>query len=394
MFDTLLIGTSGLMANAQGLKIVSNNLANVNTTGFKGSSLQFADLFENGGANTNGGRQQPGGLGVESLGSAINFKQGSDQSTGNAMDQAINGDGLFVMRRDDGQLYYTRAGDFKFNDSNELVNSAGDHVQALDAGGELEDVKLSDLEHNAPLATSTVKVSGNLTTTVASPVVNATLNGVTIIDAAGATHTANLSFKDNGDGSYAVTITDGVSGGAQLGTGTLKFSGGAPVAGSDAITFQYTNSTVPAFAVKLDFTQTDALATATTLAVQSQNGHVAGVRNDQTIDENGTVTVHYSNGQSFQGPRLALAQFGSAADLVQGSGSSFTKADHATAQYGYAGGDFYGSLMAGHLEGSNVDLAEEFSNLILMQRGYQAASHVVSTANDMIQELFDMKGHS
>jgi flagellar hook protein FlgE len=393
MLDTLLIGTSGLLANAQGLKIVSNNLANVNTPGFKGSQLQFSNLFEQG---THGGQAQfrnAGGMGVETLGAALNFKSGADQTTGNTMDQSINGNGMFTVARE-GELFYTRAGDFQFNSDNVLVNSAGDHVQALANGGGLEDITLTGLERSLPKATSKVIITGNLTSTVADPVVDAKLNAVTIIDPEGGTHTVNLVFKNNGDGSFAVIITDGIVGGADVGSGTLQFTGGSPVEGAGAITFQYANAKVPPFDVVLDFSEhANALPSATTLAMLSQDGHVAGVRTDQVIGADGTVTVHYSNGQTVKGPRLALAQFGTTSDLVAVSGGAFSSVDGAQVTYGYANSESFGGLLAGHREGSNVDLAEEFSNLILMQRGYQASSHVVSTANDMIQELFDMKGH-
>lgn len=389
MFDTLSIGTSGLMSHAAGLKVVSNNLANVNTPGFKGAQLQFSDLFEQGGG---GPSQGSVGIGVGTLGATLNFKPGTDQTTGNAMDQSINGNGMFTVARD-GELFYTRAGDFQFNSDNVLVNSAGDHVQALGSGGELGDVTLDGLERSLPKATGTVTIVGNLTTTVADPVVNAKLNAVTIIDPQGGSHTVNLVFKDTGGGGFGVTITDGVVNGAQLGTGALKFANGAPVAGSDKITFKYSNSTVPAFEVTLDFTdRVNALPGGTTLQVLNQDGHAAGVRTDQTIDASGAVTVRYSNGQTVKGPRLALAQFGSTSDLTAVGGGTFARNDGGQVVYGYADSESFGKLLAGHREGSNIDLAEEFSNLILMQRGYQASSHVISTANDMIQELFDMKG--
>jgi len=113
---------------------------------------------------------------------------------------------------------------------------------------------------------------------------------------------------------------------------------------------------------------------------------------EPSIDADGTVTVHYSNNQSAKGPRLALAQFQTEDDLSEIAGGMFALREGAAVRYGYAGGDEFGALVAGHREGSNVDLAEEFGNLILMQRGYQASSHVISTANEMIQQLFDMKG--
>ena len=102
--------------------------------------------------------------------------------------------------------------------------------------------------------------------------------------------------------------------------------------------------------------------------------------------------MHYSNNQTGKGVRLALAQFVTEGDLQEVSGGVFEKHSGAPVRYGYAGAESFGTLSLGHREGSNVDLAEEFGNLILMQRGYQASSHVISTANDMIQQLFDMKG--
>jgi flagellar hook protein FlgE len=309
------------------------------------------------------------------------------------MDQSINGNGLFAIKRDD-KILYTRAGDFQFNDKQILVNSVGDHVQGLSSGGKLADITLDPLARSVPKATSIIKFSGNLTTTVATPVVNASVTGVTVIDPAGGSHTVNVGFVDSGGGNYAVTITDGVAGGAILGTGTIKFSGGFPVAGSSDVLFSYTNASVPSFKVNLSFAENvTSLLTPTTLGMTTQDGYVAGVRTDQNIDSNGIVNVKYSNGQTVKGPRLAMAQFETTEDLEQVGGGAFAKTQNGQVRYGYAGAEAFGTLSAGHREGSNVDLAEEFSNLIVMQRGYQASSHVISTVNDMIQELFDMKGH-
>ena len=395
MFDTLYIGTSGLLSNAQGLKIVSNNLANVNTPGFKSSQLQFADLFEQsgGGISSQSSHKESVGQGVASMGAALNFRAGNDQSTGNALDQSISGNGMFVVRRD-GELLYTRAGDFEFDGKEVLTNGAGDHVQALDAGGELVDITLDGLGTSAAKATTTVKFTGNLSTAVVATPVDAALNGVVLIDTAGVSHTVNLSFKDIGGGSYTVTVSNDATPPVVLTTGTLKFANTKPVAGSDSITLQYPIAGQAALSVKLDFSaNVTAQTTGSPLAMASQDGHVSGVRTDQTIDNDGTISVHYSNGETVKGPRLALAQFVTEHDLVQVGGGAFSKTRDGQVQYGYAGVDWFGKLQAGHREGSNVDLAEEFSNLIVMQRGYQAASHVISTANDMIQELFDMKGH-
>lgn len=397
MFDTIYIGTSGLMGHAKGLSLVGNNLANVNTPGFKSAQLQFSDLFSQ---NTGGGDQQRNGgqgslgAGLDTLGSKINFKPGADQSTGDALDLSINGNGMYTIRRGD-DLLYTRAGDFQFDASNVLTNSRGDHVLGLDSAGKLADINLDGLGTSAPKATSNVKISGNLTSTVAVPPVNASLNNVTIFDPNGVRHTVNLSFKNMGDNSYTVTVTDGVTNGAVLGSGTLQFAAGTPLAEAGIVNFDYASTGVEPFTVALDFSSNvTSQTTVSTLSMASQNGYGTGVRTNQTISSDGTVEVAYSNGQTVKGARLALAQFDSEQDLVQVGGSAFAKQGTSLVHYGFAGADAYGTLVAGHLEGSNVDLASEFSNLILMQRGYQASSHVISTANDMIQQLFDMKGRT
>lgn len=395
MFDTIFIGTSGLLNHAKGLKVVGNNLANVNTAGFKSSQLQFANLFEQGGGNTSRSGSETSnngaGSGLASLGSQLSFKAGLDQGTGNALDLAISGNGFYAIKRED-EILYTRAGSFGFNEDGVLVNSTGDKVMGLDAGGKLSEITLGSLAHSKPKATSNVTFTGNITSTVATPAVDVVVSSVSVIDPNGTDRPVSLTFKNNGAGDYTLTVKDAA--GVTLATGNIKFAAGFPTAGFNSLSFTYAPAGVTAFDVKLDFSSNvTSLATASTLGVKTQDGYSAGVRTDQTIGADGVVTVNYSNGQTATGQRLALADFQTGEALVEAGGSAFRKQASASVQYGYAGVDTFGSLQAGHLEGSNVDLADEFGNLILMQRGYQASSHVISTANGMIQELFDMKGH-
>lgn len=394
MFDAINIGTTGLLSHAKGLRTVGNNLANVNTPGFKSSQLAFTDLFSQSGGGAGERQAMPGtsaaGMGLATLATQVNFKAGLDASTGNPLDLNINGNGFFAIERD-GETLYTRAGGFHFDEKGILVNSAGEHVKALDASGKLADVNVGALERSMPKATANVTFRNNLTSTVASPIVNAAVRNVPVYDAAGVNHPINLSFKDEGLGSFTVTVTDAA--GATVATGPLKFLAGVPLADANAITFSYAPTGVAAFDVKLDFSaNVTSQADPTTLAMATQDGYAAGVKTDQNIGSDGTVKLFYSNGQTVDGQRLALANFRSASALEQVQGSAFALKDGSEVEYGYAGDPAFGKLEPGHIEGSNVDLAEEFGNLILMQRGYQASSHVISTANDMIQQLFDMKG--
>jgi flagellar hook protein FlgE len=393
MFETIFIGTSGLLNHAKGLRVVGNNLANVNTPGFKSAQLQFAELVDQGRAHSdsNSATTSGQGTGMTSLGPKINFSAGLDQGTGNPLDLLIKGNGFYAIERD-GKLLYTRSGDFRFDDKGVLVNSTGDHVKGLDSSGALTDVTVETLGRSMPKATATVKFQGNITSTVATPAVNASISAVTVYDTNGVNNPLSLTFVNNTGGDYTVTVKDAA--GTVLTTQHLIFSAGFPTTASSVLSFTLTPAGAAAQTVKLDFSaNVTSLVEATSVAVASQDGYAAGVRTDQSIDDKGLLTVHYSNGQTATGARLALADFESDTALDQVGGSAFAAKDGAVVRYGYAGTDSFGTLEAGHREGSNVDLAEEFGNLILMQRGYQASSHVISTANDMIQELFDMKGH-
>ncbi len=394
MFDSIFIGTSGLLNHAKGLRVVGNNLANVNTPGFKSSQLQFANVFDQNASASpqfdRSGNLAQTGSGLASLGSQLNFRAGLEQGTGNPLDLAISGNGFFAVKRGDA-LFYTRSGDFGFNDKGVLVNSAGDHVQGLDARGQLADITLADLGRSAARATGTVRLAGELASTIATPPLDASVAGVTVLDANGVNQPLSLSFHNNGGGAYTVTVKDAAN--ATVASGGIEFAGGVAVAGKDALSFSYAPAGMAAFDVKLDFSALVNLpSSAVPIRVQSHDGYASGVKTDQSIGSDGLLTVQYSNGQTATGARLALADFVTEASLAQAGGSAFRMTDGASVHYGYAATDSFGKLAAGRREGSNVDLAEEFGNLILMQRGYQASSHVISTANDMIQQLFDMKG--
>jgi flagellar hook protein FlgE len=388
MFESISIGTSALLGHEKGLRTVGNNLANVNTAGFKSSQLDFSALFD----QQAGGRGGQGaGTGVATGGPVVNFQAGLDQSTGNPSDLKINGNGFFVVKRDNEYLY-TRAGDFFFNDQGALVNSAGDKVQAMETGGKLADLVLDKQLRSPAKATTTLKFAGVIPAPAAgstAALADVTIPSITAIDANGSSHTLSMLIHYNGNSEYALTISEA---GSTVGTGAIRFAGAYPVPGFNAVTVAWSAAGLAATSLKFDFSS-DVMAQpgSSTIAFASQDGYAAGAKSDQTIGSDGQVTVKFSNGQTAPGPRLALADFASVRDLSEVGGSAFRRNATAVASYGYAGAGTFGSLQVGHREGSNVDLAEEFSNLILMQRGYQAASHVVSTANEMIQQLFEMK---
>jgi flagellar hook protein FlgE len=394
MIETIYIGMSGLTGYSSGLRGIANNVANLNTPGFKGSTLSFSDLFysNSGSAGTHHGSVVPRfGHGVSTGESSLNFRQGDLRQTGNTLDLAVEGQGLFVLRDDSGELRYTRAGQFEINQDGVLVDrTSGSQVMALGEGGRLTEVNITGSRVSAPKATTSVVFAGNLSSTKPEE----TIEGVTLIDAAGQQRTLSLQFTNDSatkEGRWKVSLRDGST---TVGTTTLDFVDGKPKAGADKLSFDYTPAGQPKMTVQMDFSgQVTSFASGTlsTLAVASQDGRQAGALSQFTFDSKGTLQLEFANGQRTEGQRLSLANVESPQWLVAAGGNSFVTVEGAEVSYGTAGEGSMGALRSGSIEISNVNLSQEFSDMVIMQRGYQASAQIVSTANDMLQELFGMK---
>ena len=394
MLDSIYVAMTGLHGYEEGLRVISNDTTNMNTPGFKGSALQFSDLFySNGGLEGQGGGQSSSqfGYGLNAVGTILNFQQGQLQNTGNDLDLAVDGQGLFVLKASDGSIHYTRDGQFKFDASGNLVSSAtGEQVMGLDSSGSLTAISIATLKTNAAKATSTVTFSGNLSSTSSGQ----TVGSISVLDASGSAHTlsAKLAPVSGKPGSWTVTVLDGTT---TVGSGTIAFINGQPDPANAAVSLNYTPSGQSPIPLTLDFsknvTSFDS-GSQSTLAVASQDGFGAGALTKATFDNTGTLVLTYSNGQTSKGTRLALGRF-SSPDAVQAVGNNeFKVVDGKSWETGAAGSEAFGTVRSGMVEISNVDLSQEFSNLVIMQRGYQASSQVVSTANDMLTELFAMRG--
>jgi flagellar hook protein FlgE len=396
MFESMYIGISGLTSYSRGLNVISNNLANMNTAGFKGATMNFGDLFYRQQATSGdvpgGGAQF--GTGVQVLGTHVNFRAGELRQTGNALDLAIDGNGYLITRDGDRQ-HYTRAGQLAFDGQGFLVASAtGRRVAGHGTAGALVDVSLDGLRVHAPTATTAVVLDGILSTGQSE----VTVQPVNVIDGLGGQHALTAVFTQAGlpppnDGSWNVVLRNGSS---EVGTGTVRFINGVPdpAARSFSVTFTPAGAPALSFSVSLaENARSFSMGSTSSLAVSSQDGIAVGSLVNVTIDAQGFVVARYSNGKTRQGQQLALADVRTEAALEQASHGEFTLRDPAALRIGRPGEGGFGRFSAGQVEGSNVDLASEFTDLIVMQRGYQASSRIVSTANDLIQELFDMKGH-
>ena len=392
MLESLYIGMTGLQGFSKGLRVISNNVTNLNTPGFKGSQQQFGDLFYqdvSSGGLASGTLNADYGTGVQAHAPTISFRPGEIRSSNNPLDVAIDGDGFFVVQQGD-DLRYTRAGQFEFNANSTLVlRGTGQSVLGYQENGSLGTIGLDGQRIHLPKATSEVTLQGNLSATATE----FSIDSVRIIDSLGGETPVRLTFRRDAAvaGSWSVTVQQGTT---TLGTANVAFADGRPVAGSDAFTFTLTPASAAPMSVTIKLgANTSSFATAnSTLAVASQDGHVAGSLSGLTFDERGTLQLTYSNGQRRSGPQLALALFDKVNALQPVGSNQFRASEPGAARLSRMGAEGAGTGRAGQLELSNVDLSTEFSELIVMQRGYQASSRVVSTANEMLQALFDMKG--
>jgi flagellar hook protein FlgE len=391
MLDSIYIGMTGLQGYSQGLRVIANNTANLNTPGFKSSSLQFADMFYSS-SSTGSGTMQVG-YGLNTAGTVLNFEQGELRQTGNSLDLAIDGQGLFTLQDSSGNLHYTRAGQFTFNADGVLVSRIdGSKVMGLDANGALREISTSGLAAAQGQATTTIKFSGNVSSTAP----DATVGSVKVIDSLGGEHQLTVKFTNTGDvtpGTWTVELLDGTE---VVGSGEISFVNGRPDPATATISITYSPAGLEDVPLTLDFS-TDVTSFASgnlsSLAVTSQDGFLPGALTGVSFDDLGTMILSYSNGQTVKGLRLALGRFDSLDAVVASGNNQFDATNSLAWHTGMAGGSGFGAIRSGMVELSNVDLSQEFSDLVIMQRGYQASSQVISTANDMLQELFQMKSN-
>lgn len=390
------IGMSGLIGFSQELQTISNNVANLNTPGFKGSQSQFSDLFSQDNSPS-GGSNQSSGEGLQTLPTVINFASGQSTQTGVATNMLDSGGSFFVLKDPtSGQISYTQDGQFQFNSSGVLVDSTGKlDVQALSSSGQLSNLTRAGLENSAPVASTTITLQGNISTGSTTE----TLSGITVIDAAGGSHTLTATFTNSTTtpGTWSVKLTD-ANGTIATGGSFVFGTNGAlsTTAANTTFAFTYSPAGVPAMNLTLNLAPSTTSNTSTnSLAVQAVDGNTAGTITNVSFDQNGTLNLTYSNNQTAKGQSVALANFTSTSDLtVFGSGNNaFVTPKNSEAMLGTAGtNSAWGSITSGSIQASNVDLSTEFSAIIITQRGYQAASEIVSTANQMMQDVLSMKG--
>jgi flagellar hook protein FlgE len=422
MLRSLYSGISGLRAHQQMMDVTGNNIANVNTAGFKAGSVQFQDTLSQmlgaAGAPQNGqGGTNPAqvGLGVRTAGIVSNWAQGSTETTGRSGDMMISGDGFFVVRSG-GEDLYTRAGSFAFDANGTLVTADGKPVQGwnavngvVNAAGQPSDIKMPLGSTVPPAATSSVTLRGNLTSDRdPDPMVlnYSTTIPVKVYDATGATRTVTAKLTNvyslpatapNTNTTWQVDLTDS-NGSAIGGPMTLPFVNGTVDKASALVT--HTNGRdlmtfgAAPNALTLDVTDMTMYSGQSDARVFSTDGQSAGALTSLSynVSDSGQLIGVYSNGQKMVLGQLALATFTNPNGLEKTGDSNYrSSVNSGYAQVGQAGSGGMGSIISGALEMSNVDLAQEFTNLVIAQRGFQANSRVITTSDEILQELVNMK---
>lgn len=449
ILSSLFTGVSGLNANGNALSVIGNNVANLSTIGFKSSRSVFADLISSslGGA---GGAIQTG-LGVSLNGVQGNFSQGSLSTTSNALDLAIDGNGFFVLRDTSGAPFYSRAGQFHLDAQNRIVDPSGFFLQGyqVNASGlitaSIGGVTLPTTTA-PPNSTTTVDIGANLNSQSATSTFSlADPNGTsqfstsfTVFDSLGNGHLLTTYFSKTaantwdynivGSTNEVVTANYDVSninaslGLVRLASGTLTFATSGALDTESVIT-SYDSGTPAGTAggvvgqAQIDFVgaTTDQLITfdfgtsVTTdggagvdlttqfgspsgLVQQTQNGFSAGALQAFSVETNGTINGRFSNGQVRPLAQLALARFPDPLGLVRTGKNTFAESGTSGQPLvGPATSAGLGRILSSTLELSNVDLGESFIEMIAAQRGFQANSRVITTSDDILQELVNLK---
>lgn len=394
MISSIFVATSGMIGHQRGLEVVSNNIGNMNTPGFRGSVVSFSDVFIGLGSHStpsNGQRSVGGGL--DASRTLLDLHVETPQQTGRDLDLALEGSGFFVLQDAEGATRYTRNGRFEFNTDGVLVaGREGLRVMSRSADGRLGAIDLDALRFNPAKATTQITLGRTLSSTPEAT--SHTIEAIDVFDAQGTRHTLSLKFtRATGSLPPGVTVAwDFVveEGNEQVGEGRLDFLVDRVINSPLDLTLTLRNAGSTVVRLDASAVSTAPIGVNSTLAFEKQDGYGQGNISAQTFDARGALKITYSNGQTATGPRLALAQIGDEGGLEAVGDAQFVYQGTREVLLREAGDDLRVTSRA--IELSNVDLTQQFSELILLQRGYQASSQVISTANDMLQELLQLRG--
>ncbi len=419
MSGSFSAGLSGLNANAAALSVIGNNLANINTIGFKSSVVHFGDLVSQSVGSSGTNPAQIGlGVGIGSV-SPI-FSQGAIEPTSEPTNVAIQGNGFFVVSGPDGQSY-TRAGDFSFDNAGNLVTADGQFVQGYTAvdptsgqiltTGQPSNITVPPGVLRPPVATSAFAATTNLDSNAAA---NSTFDtSLQVYDSLGASHVLTMTYTKTGSGAWSYSLTADpadVAGGTPgtpvvVGSGTLAFNASGALSAVNGAAPANVTFTMPTWANGassatvnwgiLDAkgqSQITSFSTPSETSSISQNGTAAGMIDDISISSDGSIVASFGAGQSVVVGQLALASFNNPKGLVKIGSNRYGQSEAAgLPNIGSAGTGGRGTLIGSALEQSNVDIAQEFTRMILAQRGYQANSKTITVSDELLVDTLNLK---
>jgi flagellar hook protein FlgE len=400
MLRSLFSGISSLRAHQVMLDVTGNNIANVNTTGFKAGRTHFQDtlsqLIEAGAApQIPAGGTNPAqvGLGVQVAAITNDYSPGAAQQTGRSLDMMISGDGFFIVSKDGEQLY-TRAGSFSVDAAGNVVTTDGamvmgwpaDVTGGVDVNSPMTSMRLPVALVMGSQATANASFRGNLPAD-ADPATTSLTRSIEVFDSLGNPHRLDVVYTVDDPAVPSWTASASVDGGTAT-TSTITFD---PATGQTTGTASMT-VTVDGAPVAVDFSALTGFAGLTTVEADLQDGQAAGYLRSFSLGPDGTLTGSFTNGLKQAIGMVGLAVFTNAAGLEKAGESTLrTTVNSGEAQVGTAGTGGRGGLQGGALEMSNVDLSQEFTNLIIAQRGFQAGSRVITTSDELLQELVNLK---
>jgi flagellar hook protein FlgE len=407
MIRSMSSAISGMRNHQLMLDVVSSDISNVSTIGFKSSNILFSDVLsqtlqagdpQGVVAGTNPAQV---GLGSRLAGTAQNFAQGALQRTGRTTDLAIEGDGFFIVNNANAQLY-TRNGSFSFDAQGNLSTADGWYVMGwqadpdgmIDPTGPLTRLRVPIGSAMAPVQTTEVSVSGNLN--AAAAIGTRVSNSVAAYNAQGAEVVLNVSYTKtaanqwtvsatHGDPATQITLTDNVLTFDITGELTIPVDRNINIAAgqipgiTEAMTIEMGAATTP--------NRVTQYGSQTNVSVIGQNGSFAGALQSFNVSNGGSIMGVYSNGKSVQVGQVAISVFTNPQGLERVAGGWRETGNSGLPQIGQAASFGRGKISAGTLELSNVDLAEEFSRLVVAQRGFQGNARVITASDEILQEV-------
>ena len=421
MFTSFSTALSALNAMSTAVDVVGNNLANLNTPGFKTSVVYFRDLVT---------QSLGAGLGETQVGFGTGrpltirqFSQGAIQASTGLLDAAIQGDGFFAIRNSQGQMLYTRAGNFQVDLSGNLLTNTGERVQgwttvdpttgAVNTNGPVGDIVVPVGSLKDPVASTAFTVDLNLDATASEGAASQFSTPMEVFDSLGTSHILTVAFQKTGPNAWQYDVTipgEDLAGGTKGtpteitgATGTLTFGADGrladPAPGSP-ITFSITGLASGAPDMNLSWNpyrdggdgRLTQYGQPSAVSANAQNGYAAAQLVRVGLSDGGKILAQYSNGQQTMVGQVAMAAIRNPESLIAAGNNNFQlSARTATPAIGVPGTGGRGTILGGAIEYSTVDIAREFTNLIVLQRGYQANSRVITTVDEMSQETINLK---